>query len=86
MPDDYPDSCPITRIKNLTPDILDNNRMLLLENMIRDKCEESIGAPMIYELTEVLREHISDMNDKILQALEDIKEKDSISTGLSKVQ
>ena len=39
---------------------------------------------MIYELTEVLREHISDMNDVILKTLADLENKESINEGLSK--
>lgn len=41
---------------------------------------------MIYELTEVLREHISDMNDIILKTLADLENKESINEGLSKKQ
>lgn len=45
-----------------------------------------MGNPMIYELTEVIREHISDMNDLILKTLSEQENKESINTGLSKVQ
>lgn len=38
---------------------------------------------MIFEICETLRENISDMNDKILDKLKEIEEKNSINSGLS---
>lgn len=44
------------RIKNLVPDIINNNKMLEFENMIRQKAEENIGNMMIFEICDSLRE------------------------------
>ena len=60
--------------------------MLLLENIVKERVDENIGNPMIFEVCDALREHIADMNQLILDKLFDNNKKDSITTGLSKGQ
>ncbi len=82
LPDTYPEQVPIVRIKNLTPDIIHNNKMLEFEKLVASKADENIGNPMIYEICEALREIISNMNELILSKLAELEEKDSIEHAL----
>jgi hypothetical protein len=56
LPENYPNEVPSIIIKNLTPDIIDNNRILFFEKLVMQKAEESVGTFMIYEICEGLRE------------------------------
>ena len=56
IPESYPFTTPLVRLKNLTPDIIDNNRMIEFERLIAEKADESIGNQMIYDICEGLRE------------------------------
>lgn len=82
LPDDYPTQTPIVRIKNLTPDIIHNNKMLEFDKLVAVKSEENLGNPMIYEICEALREILSNMNEVILKKLEELENKDSIEHAL----
>ena len=73
LPDAYPNEVPAFRIKNLSPDIIDNNQVLNFEKIVLKKAEASIGTPMIYEMCEALREIITEMNDKVLNKLKEIQ-------------
>ena len=84
LPDDYPSIAPNMQIKNLSPDIIDNNMVLNFEKLISTKAAESLGTMMIYEVCEALREKISEMNDLILKKLDALNQKDSIDHGLQK--
>ena len=67
--DDYPNSVPSVRLKNLSPDIINNNLVLDFEKLIMKKAEESIGTMMIYEVCEAVRDQIINMNEIILKKL-----------------
>lgn len=56
LPDDYPNSIPSVRLKNLSPDIISNNLVLDFEKLIMKKAEESLGTMMIYEVCETVRD------------------------------
>ena len=56
LPDSYPHETPVVRIKNLCADILDNNRILEFDNIVRQKMEECAGTPMVFEICDALRE------------------------------
>jgi len=66
----------------LCPEILDNNHILYFDNIVRQKSDESVGGPMIFEICDTLREHIGDMNEKILDRLKVLDKKDSLEEGL----
>lgn len=85
LKEDYPHSVPHIIIKNLTPDIINNNLMIDFERLVLTKAEESIGTQMIYDVCEALREQISTMNEKILDKLKELDEKDSINNALKQV-
>ena len=40
LPDDYPNNVPSVRLKNLSPDIINNNLVLEFEKLIMKKAEE----------------------------------------------
>ena len=56
LADDYPNSVPSVRLKNLSPDIINNNLVLDFEKLIMKKAEESLGTRMIYEVCEAVRD------------------------------
>jgi hypothetical protein len=56
LPEDYPHSIPIIRIRNLTQDIVDNNMLMAFEKIVAEKAIESVGTQMIYDICESLRE------------------------------
>ena len=66
-------------MKNLSPDIINNNKMDELEGLARKKAEENIGNMMIFEVCECLREQIAEMNEIILAKLKDFDDKNSLS-------
>ena len=85
LPENYPAEIPSVRLKNLSPDIIDNNLLLLFEKLLTKKGEDVVGSPMIYEMCEALRERLGEMNDIILKKLDDLNNKDSLDTALKKV-
>ena len=86
LPDDYPNNVPSVRLKNLSPDIINNNLVLEFEKLIMKKAEENLGTMMIYEVCEALREQIINMNEMILKKLREINEKGSIENALKSVK
>jgi len=86
LPEDYPNNVPSVRLKNLSPDIINNNLVLEFEKLIMKKAEESIGTMMIYEVCEELREQIINMNEIILKKLRQINDRDSIDNALKSVK
>ncbi|TNV76343.1 hypothetical protein FGO68_gene13972 [Halteria grandinella] len=85
LPDDYPNVVPSIRIKNLSPDIINNNIVLEFDKLVTKKAEESVGTMMIYEVCEALREKIGEMNDIILRKVDELNQKDSLDTALKSV-
>lgn len=82
LKDDYPHSVPHLILRNLTPDIIHNNLMIEFERLIIEKAEQSVGAAMIYDICEVVRDQLQNMNEKILNKLRELDEKDSIDNAL----
>ena len=66
LPHDYPNRAPFLRLVNKTPDFLNNTTIDKLETEIREKAEELIGGPMIFDICEHLRESIAEINDVVL--------------------
>ena len=86
LPEDYPSTVPSVRLKNLSPDIINNNLVLEFERLIMKKAEESIGTMMIYEVCEAVRDQIINMNEIILKKLREINEAGSIENSLKSVK
>ena len=72
LSEQYPNEAPSMRIKNLSPDIINNNLVLEFDKLLTKKAEESLGTMMIYEVCEALREKIGEMNDIILKKLDEL--------------
>ena len=73
---------PSIRLKNLSPDIINNNLVLDFERLVTGKAQESVGTFMIYEVCEALREQIMNMNEMILKKLRELTEVNSIDNAL----
>ena len=71
-PVDYPNNVPFCRIKNLAPDYLDNRMIDDYETEIRAKAHESLGTSMMFDLCEILREKIADLNDTVVDKFKGI--------------
>jgi hypothetical protein len=77
LPKDYPEvSVPMYRVKNLCKEYLDSNDLYRYEELIRDRAKESIGAPMIFDLCDMIREEIADLNEAVLNKFDIIEEKE----------
>ena len=70
LPESYPNEIPYFRIKNLSPDYIDNNALELFENEMRERANESLGQMMIFELSDLLKEKITTINETVLQKLD----------------
>ena len=76
LPHDYPnDRIPFLRVKNLSPDYLDNNYIDNYETEIRKMAREGLGGPVLFEVADWLREQICDINEGVLGKFEDIMKK-----------
>ena len=81
LPDSYPNEIPFFRIKNLSPDYIDNNTIDRFENEMRERANESLGQMMIFELADLLKEKITTINEKVLEKLDQIEEAQSIKNA-----
>lgn len=79
LPDDYPNEIPYFRIKNLAPDYIDNNALEVFEGELREQAQESLGQMMIFELVDMLKEKITNINEVVLNKLDKIEESESIA-------
>lgn len=65
-PVDYPQSVPFCLLKNMAPDYLDNKMLDDYEQEIRKKAHETLGDSMMFDICEILRERIADLNDTVV--------------------
>ena len=63
LAEDYPNSVPSVRLKNLSPDIINNNLVLDFEKLIMKKAEESIGTMMIINMNEIILKKLKEITD-----------------------
>jgi hypothetical protein len=85
LPESYPNEIPYFRIKNLTPEYIDNNALEVFENEMRERANENLGQMMIFELADLLKEKITNINEVVLEKLDAIVEKESISNANTEV-
>lgn len=78
LPDTYPEEPPFFRIKNLSPDYINNNTLEKFTDEMRERAQESIGQMMIFELTDLLKEKITNINEGVLEHLDKIEEAESL--------
>ena len=81
LPESYPNEIPYFRIKNLSPDYIDNNALEAFENEMRERANESLGQMMIFELSDLLKEKITTINEVVLDKLDKIEEANSITNA-----
>ena len=74
LPEDYPNEIPYFRIKNLSPDYIDNNALERFEEEMRERANENLGQMMIFELADLLKEKITTINETVLEQLDKIEE------------
>ncbi|XP_071548959.1 E3 ubiquitin-protein ligase RNF25 isoform X1 [Panulirus ornatus] len=60
LPQEYPDSSPLIILRN--PRGVDDDVLEKIKQESKQKCEEYIGCPVIYELIEVVRENLTANN------------------------
>ena len=85
LPESYPNEIPYFRIKNLTPEYIDNNALEVFENEMRERANENLGQMMIFELADLLKEKITNINEVVLEKLDAIVEKESIANANTEV-
>jgi len=85
LPEGYPNEIPFFRIKNLSPDYIDNNALEIFENEMRERATESIGQMMIFEIVDLLKERITEINEAVLGKFDDIENAASIANANTEV-
>lgn len=78
----YPDCVPYFRLKNLSPDYMDNNFLDRCENLMRTRAEDSLGSFMLFEMADVVKELMTEINDEVLAKIDAIEEEKKIDTSL----
>ena len=78
----YPDCTPHYRLKNLSPDYMDNNFLDRCETVLTQKGSELTGTMMIFEMCELIKEMMSSINDEVLNRLDAIAEKNTVEYSL----
>jgi len=74
LPESYPDEIPYFRIKNLSPEYIDNNAIEKFEEEMRERANENLGQMMIFELADLLKEKITTINEIVLSKIDKIEE------------
>ena len=69
--EEYPEVVPKFQIKNMSEDRISNNELYECENLFRHSAEEMLGEPMIYEITEKLKEYLIEKNDVFIEQKEE---------------
>jgi len=85
LPEGYPNEIPFFRIKNLSPDYIDNNALEIFENEMRERATESIGQMMIFEIVDLLKEKITTINEMVLGKFDAIEDAASIANANTEV-
>lgn len=79
----YPDVEPYFRLKNLSPDYMDNNFLDRCETKMREHAQESLGQMMIFELCDMVKSEMCDINERVLAAFDKVEEAKKIDTSLA---
>ena len=82
LQDDYPNQIPYFKVKNMSPDYIDNAVLDAYEDEMRELAQESLGSMMIFQMCDLMKEKIVDINDKVLEKLRVITEAASMSNAL----
>ena len=78
----YPDCVPHYRLKNLSPDYMDNKFIDHCENLLRQKGEDCIGQMMLFEMCDLIKELMTKINDEVLDKIDTIAEQNNVENSL----
>ena len=56
LPEKYPEEKPELRLKNMSPEVIGNNKINEFEDLLEEKIQENLGSIMMFDLCETLRE------------------------------
>ena len=82
LQEDYPAVIPVFKVKNLSPDYIDNAVLDSYEDEMRELGEECLGSMMIFQLCDLMKEKIVDINDRVLEKLDMIEKEESAENAL----
>ena len=51
FPSDYPQSVPMTKLENLTPNYLQDKQVAEFETYIKTEADKNIGTQMMFDIT-----------------------------------
>lgn len=66
----YPEVVPYFRLKNLSPDYMDNKFLDHCETLLRQKGEDLIGEMMLFEMCDLIKEKITQINEEVLNRVD----------------
>ena len=78
----YPDCVPFFRLKNLSPDYMDNKFIDRCETLLRQRAEDCLGSMMLFEMCDLIKEKITAINDEVLEKVDQIVQAESLDEGL----
>ena len=78
----YPDCAPYYRLKNLSPDYMDNKFLDHCETLLRQRCEDLMGQMMLFEMCDLIKEKITNINEEVLGKIDQINEKNTVENAL----
>lgn len=82
----YPDVVPFFRLKNLSPDYMDNKFIDRLETALQERGKECLGSMMIFELCDLVKEKITNINEEVLEKVDMIHAESSVDASLKTQQ
>ena len=62
----------------MSTEYIDNAVLDKYEDEMRELAEENIGSMMIFQMCDLLKEKITEINDKVLEKLDEIEQKESM--------
>jgi hypothetical protein len=78
----YPDCVPFFRLKNLSPDYMDNRFLDRCETLLSERAGECIGSMMLFEMCDLIKEKITAVNDEVLQKVDELTVSESVGEAL----
>lgn len=63
LQEEYPNVVPYFRIKNFSPDYIDNAVIDKYEEEMKKVAQECLGSMMIFQMCDLLKEKITEVND-----------------------
>ena len=78
----YPEVPPYYRLKNLSPDYMDNKFIDHCENLLRIKGEDLIGEMMIFEMCDLVKELMARINEEVLSKIDIYAAENTVENSL----